>query len=87
LALAHRRGFREGRKRLRLILALLDWGESWALAEMVIHYSRLLLGYSMKRAITTAAVAAGLLVASPAFAFNGSGMGFYNQCGTGAMVI
>ena len=38
----------------------------------------------MKIAIASAAFAAGLLIASPALAFNGSGMGFYNQCGTGA---
>jgi hypothetical protein len=38
----------------------------------------------MKLAIAAATFAANLLIASPALAFNGSGMGFYNQCGTGA---
>ena len=38
----------------------------------------------MNLAIATAALAVSLTIASPAFAFNGSGMRFYNQCGTGA---
>ncbi|HTT82793.1 MAG TPA: Rap1a/Tai family immunity protein [Rhizomicrobium sp.] len=38
----------------------------------------------MKSAVAFAALAAGFLFTSPALAYDESGMGFYNSCGTGA---